>query len=67
MTQLDQVKQSAAKLSIDERETLRAFLDELDAAAFDARIARDAESGKLDALAEEALADHRSGQTKRLR
>ena len=67
MTQLDEIKTAATKLSLDEREKLRAFLDELDAAVFDARIAQDAASGKLDALAEEALAEHRVSQTRRLR
>jgi len=35
-----------------------------DVAEFDEKIEQDAKSGKLDRLAEEALADHRAGRTR---
>jgi len=38
----------------------------VDAQQFDAPIERDARSGKLDALADEALADHRAGRSREL-
>lgn len=37
-----------------------------DASQFDAAIERDAQAGKLDALAEEALAEHRAGGSREL-
>ena len=39
---------------------------EKDAGRFDAAIERDARAGKLDALAEEALAEHRAGGSREL-
>ena len=39
---------------------------EFDAAAWDKQIEQDATSGKLDALAAEALADHRAGSAREL-
>ncbi|WP_156164832.1 hypothetical protein [Bradyrhizobium sp. LTSP885] len=38
-------------------------IEETDAERFDAAIERDAKGGKFDALAEEALAAHRAGQS----
>jgi hypothetical protein len=38
----------------------------IDAIRFDAAIERDAQAGKLDALAEEALAEHRAGRSQKL-
>ena len=38
----------------------------IDAIRFDAAIERDAQAGKLDALAEEALAEHRAGRSRKL-
>jgi predicted transcriptional regulator len=42
------------------------FRDALEAKRFDAAIERDATEGKLDALAEEALAEHRAGRSREL-
>jgi hypothetical protein len=67
MTQLDIIKSAAAKLSTEELEKLRAYLDELAEQAFDDRIARDTITGKPDHLAAEALAEHQAGKTRRLR
>jgi hypothetical protein len=36
---------------------------ESDAVQFDEKVERDAKAGKLDRLAEKALADHRAGRT----
>jgi hypothetical protein len=44
----------------------RAWLEAFDASQFDAAIKRDAEAGKLDALVEEALAEHRAGGSREL-
>jgi hypothetical protein len=44
----------------------RAWLEAFDASQFDAAIERDAQAGKLDGLAEEALAEHRAGGSREL-
>ncbi len=43
-----------------------AWFEAFDASQFDAAIERDVEAGKLDALAEEALAEHRAGGSREL-
>ena len=45
---------------------LRAWLDERAEAEWDAQIERDEYAGRLDALAERALAEHRAGRTRPL-
>jgi hypothetical protein len=66
MTKLEQIQSSIETLSPEEIIRLRAWLDELDARLFDERIERDARSGKLDKLAERALAQHASGRSRKL-
>ena len=51
---IDELEKAAGKLSRKERARLLAFLEELDAAEFDAKIERDAKSGKLDKLVEKS-------------
>ena len=50
----------------DELARFRAWFEEFDAARFDAKIEHDANSGKLDRLADEALADMRAGRAREL-
>ena len=66
MTKLEQIQSSIEALSAEEIAELRAWLDELGARLFDEKIERDAKSGKLDRLAEEALADHARGLSRKL-
>ena len=49
-----------AELPADQLERFRARFEELEANRFDQRIEHDAEAGKLDKLAEQALADFRA-------
>ena len=49
-----------------ELDRFRAWFEALDAQRFDERIERDARAGKLDRMADEALADHRAGRTREL-
>lgn len=63
---IDELEKAVTKLSRKERERLRTLLEEMDAAEFDAKIERDAKSGKLDKLAQAALRDHREGRTREL-
>ena len=49
-----------------ELDRLRAWFEEHQAARFDERIMRDAEAGKLDRFAEQALEDFREGRAREL-
>jgi hypothetical protein len=66
MTKLEQIQSSIETLSAEEIAKLREWLDELDARLFDEKIERDAKAGKLDKLADEALAEHRAGRSRKL-
>jgi hypothetical protein len=59
MSTVQEIEQAIERLGDEEIAELRAWL-------FDRDIARDATSGKLDALADEALRDARAGRTKPL-
>lgn len=63
---VEDTEKAITKLSQRELERLRVWFDEFDAKRFDAKIERDAQSGKLDGLAEQALANHRAGRTREL-
>jgi hypothetical protein len=66
MTTVDDIERAVAKLAPDDLAAFRAWFEAFDAERFDERIARDAASGKLDGLAEEALAAHRAGKSREL-
>jgi hypothetical protein len=66
MTKLEQIQSNIETLSAEEIAKLRDWLDELDARLFDEKIERDAKAGKLDKLADEALAEHRAGRSRKL-
>ena len=66
MSAITDIQRSIEQLAPDEIAKLRDWLDELEARLFDEKIARDAQSGKLDARAEKALADHKAGRTREL-
>jgi hypothetical protein len=63
MTKLEEIETAVSKLSDQERAKLRAWLDELDDQAFDARIERDAKAGHLDKFAAEAIKEDEDGLT----
>ena len=64
MTTIDDIEKAVAKLPPKELAAFRAWFEAFDAQRFDEAIERDAKSGKLDRLAEDALAAHQSGQTR---
>jgi hypothetical protein len=66
MTKLQAIEQAVKDLPPDELEEFRAWFEEFEAATFDAKIERDARSGKLDRLAEAALKEFREGRTREL-
>jgi hypothetical protein len=66
MTKIKEIEQAIAKLAPEKLAEFRAWFDEFDAQRFDAAIAQDIEAGKLDRLAEEALAEYKKGQSHEL-
>jgi predicted component of type VI protein secretion system len=66
MTKLEDIEKAVTKLAPAELAKFRAWFDAFDAARFDERLERDAESGKLDQLADKARADFRVGRAREL-
>jgi hypothetical protein len=66
MTTVEDIEKAIAKLAPGEFDRLRAWFEEYQAARFDEKIARDAQAGKLDRLAEQAVADFRKGRAREL-
>jgi hypothetical protein len=63
---IEDLEKAVSNLPPDQFAKFRDWFDAFDGARFDARIERDAESGKLDALAEQSLADHDQGRAREL-
>ena len=66
MGNMKSIENAVAALPPAELAEFRQWFAEFDAAAWDRQIERDAASGALDALASEALADHRSDPSREL-
>ena len=66
MITVEDIEKAVAGLPPREFDRFRAWFDEFQAARFDQRIERDAEAGKLDGLAEEAVAEYRQGSAREL-
>lgn len=66
MTTLEEIEKAVSDLPIDQLAKFRAWFEEYEAARFDQKIERDATSGRLDRLAEQALADFRTGRAREL-
>jgi hypothetical protein len=66
MSELEKLEEHIERLSPEELEKFRAWFAEFDARVWDAQIEADAKAGKLDALAAEALAEHKAGKTREL-
>lgn len=63
---IQEIERAVSGLSAEELSRFREWFFEFDAAAWDRQFTEDAESGRLDALADEALAELRSGRTRPL-
>ena len=63
----EDIEKAIEQLRPRELARFRAWFEAFDANRFDAAIERDAQAGKLDGLAEEALAEHRAGMDRGLR
>jgi hypothetical protein len=63
---LSDLEKAVAKLPPDQLAKFRAWFEVFDAVRFDEKIERDAKAGKLDRLAEQALADFQKGRAREL-
>ena len=66
MTKVEQIEQDVRKLSEHELATFRAWFSEFDSASWDRKFEADADSGRLDKMADTALADHAAGRSRTL-
>ena len=66
MTKVEQLEAEVRKLDRIELAVFRQWFQEYDGDEWDRQIEEDIQAGKLDKLVEEALAQHRTGQTKEL-
>lgn len=66
MTKIEKLERDVTGLSAKELSTFREWFAAFDAAAWDQQIDADAKAGKLDSLADAALADHRAGRSQKL-
>ena len=66
MTTAEDIEKAVEQLPPRELARFRAWFEAFDADQFDAAIERDAQAGKLDAFAEEAIAAHRAGKSRDL-
>jgi hypothetical protein len=62
----EDIEKAVEQLSPRELARFRAWFEKFDARQFDGAIERDVHAGKLDGLAEEALAEHRAGGSREL-
>jgi len=66
MSTVEEIEQAISKLPPDDLAKFRAWFEAFEAARFDERIEQDAKSGRLDRLADQALADYRAGHAREL-
>jgi hypothetical protein len=66
MTTLEDIEKAVTELPADQLAKFRAWFEEFEVVRFDKRIERDAKAGRLDRLAEQALADFRAGRVREL-
>jgi hypothetical protein len=63
---IEDLEKAVAQLPPDQFAEFRTWFEAFDAARFDAKIERDAKTGKLDALADQAIDDFRNGRAREL-
>jgi len=66
MTKVQRLEKEIEELTSSELAAFRKWFQEYDAAVWDEQIEQDAIAGKLDRLAEKALADHKAGRTEQI-
>ncbi len=62
---LKEIQNAIKQLSQDQLNQFRAWYEEFDADAWDEQIEKDVIAGKLDSLANAAIANHKAGKTKK--
>ena len=63
---IEDLEKAVAKLPPDQFAKFRDWFEQFDAARFDQKIERDAQSGKLDGMADQAINDFRKGRAREL-
>jgi hypothetical protein len=63
---IEDLEKAVAQLPPDQFAEFRTWFEAFDAAQFDEKIERDAKTGKLDALADQAIDDFRKGRAREL-
>ena len=63
---LEDIEKAVSRLPRDQLRLFRAWYERFDADAWDEQIANDAACGRLDALADAAIADHKAGRSSKL-
>ena len=63
MSSVESIENQIQELSPDELAKLRQWFAEYDAQIWDRQLESDIQAGKLDALADRALRDHRAGRS----
>jgi len=66
MSKVEKIEQEVRQLSARELASFRAWFSEFDAANWDQQFEADVSAGRLDALADAALADHAAGRSRKL-
>ncbi len=66
MTKLEQIEKSVSELNPEDLKAFAAWFDDLQATRWDMQFVKDAESGALEALADAALSDFKSGRSRSL-
>ena len=66
MSRIEQLEREIEKLSRTQLAKFREWFRQHDAAEWDRQIEADAQAGRLDKLADKALAAHKAGKTKEL-
>lgn len=65
MTKLEDIEKAVLQLDPDDLARFKAWFEEHQERLFDVRFEKDVRDGKLDWLAEEALAEHSSGKLRK--
>ena len=66
MSKIESLEREIRGLSAKELAEFRRWFATFDAAVWDTQLEADAAAGRLDALADEAIAEHRAGRSRKL-
>jgi hypothetical protein len=66
MSTIHEIENAVSSLSPEDLSRFREWFFEFDARVWDRKLEADVAAGRLDALADEAIADHRAGRTRPL-